>query len=441
MELNETAAGLLRKIEICDAVVSVIGLGYVGLPLALSLAGAGLSVIGLDVDDDRVESINAGRSYIGDIDDGELAAVVEKGSLSATVEPDCLKGSDVIIICVPTPLRKTRDPDISFIIEAVERTRQFIRAGQLIILESTSYPGTTREVLLPELESEGMKAGRDFFLAFSPERIDPGNKQYNLKNTPKIVGGITPACSRLAAALYSRVADRVHVVSSSDSAEMVKLLENTFRAVNIALVNEMAMMCRRLGVDTWEIIAAAATKPFGFMPFLPGPGLGGHCIPVDPHYLSWKLRALNYTARFVELAGEINSHMPQYVAAMIAEALNDRGKAVKGSTILIIGVAYKKDVSDVRESPALDIMEILMTKGAEVLYHDPHVSRIRLNGGILESSPLDRDLLEGIDCMVVVTDHSCLDWAAISKPVRLIVDTRNALAAAGIVDPEKIVKL
>ncbi len=439
--LPPTGAALLRKIERKEATVSVIGLGYVGLPLALALAQEGFSVVGLDVDRERVAAITRGSSFIIDISDEELREVVRRGALKATLSPAGLAEADVIIICVPTPLNKTRDPDISFIAEAVEKVCRTLRRGQLIVLESTSYPGTTREVLLPALEAGGLKAGHDFFLAFSPERIDPANREFNLRNTPKIVGGITPACSRLAAALYANVAGKVLTVSSADSAEMVKLLENTFRAVNIGLVNEMAIMCRRLGLDVWEIIEAAATKPFGFMPFKPGPGLGGHCIPVDPHYLSWKLRTLNYTARFVEMAGEVNSHMPEYVVGLVSQSLNGKGRAVKGARILVMGAAYKKDVSDVRESPALDIINLLRSQGAVVSYHDPHVPELSLDGGRLRSRALTTRLLKAADCMVVVTDHSSFDWRRIVPHVRLVVDTRNALAAAGINDPRTIVKL
>jgi UDP-N-acetyl-D-glucosamine dehydrogenase len=443
MEMDRSGAEALLQGRLADgsARVGIIGLGYVGLPLAVGLARSGLTVVGHDLDAGKVEEIGAGRSYILDVPGEELAAQVAAGRLSATAQTGFLGVMDVVVICVPTPLSKTRDPDISFILRAVEAIKPHVREGQLIILESTSYPGTTREILQKELEAGGLRAGRDIFIVFSPERIDPANREFSLENTPKIVGGVTPACARLASLLYGRINPRVVTVSSADSAEMVKLLENTFRAVNIALVNELAIMCRRLGLDVWEIIEAAATKPFGFMPFRPGPGLGGHCIPVDPYYLSWKLRSLKYTARFVELAGEINSHMPGYVADLVADALNGRGLAVNGARILLLGVTYKRDVADLRESPALDVAALLLARGARLSYHDPLVTALGSEWSALERVEFAPESFREKDCVVVLTDHSWYDWPAVHRWSSLVVDTRNALGAAGIRDPERIVTL
>jgi UDP-N-acetyl-D-glucosamine dehydrogenase len=437
--LSPVAQELLRRIESRTATVGVIGLGYVGLPLGLEFARAGFKVIGFDVDAERVKAVNAGRSYVGDVSDAELAPYVEKGRLRAAQPGDDLASCDAISICVPTPLRKSKDPDISYIVAATREVSQRIRPGQLIVLESTTYPGTTTEVLLPELGRRGGKVGTDFFVAFSPERVDPGNPVYKTKNTPKVIGGVTAACRKLTHALYSSAVDRVVQVSSPEAAEMVKLLENTFRSVNIGLVNEMAIMCRKLNCDVWEVIEAAATKPFGFMPFFPGPGLGGHCIPIDPLYLSWKLKTLNYNARFIELAGEVNSHMPDHVAELAAEALNEERKSVNGSRVLILGVAYKKNVSDSRESPALDIMELLRKRGASVSYSDPHVPRIRMDGSSLTSVSCDAPTLSAADLVIVVTDHAAFDPKTVASHARVVLDTRNLLK--GLSGPARIVRI
>jgi UDP-N-acetyl-D-glucosamine dehydrogenase len=425
--LPNSAQDLLRRIETKTATVGVIGLGYVGLPLALEFARAGFKVIGFDVDAARVAAVNAGRSYVGDVADAELLPLVAAGKLRAAKPGDDLGTCDAISICVPTPLRKSKDPDISYIVSATREVSQRIRPGQLVVLESTTYPGTTTEVVLPELARRGGKPGVDFFLAFSPERVDPGNPVYKTRNTPKVIGGVTEACRRLTVALYSSAVDTIVPVSSPAAAEMVKLLENTFRSVNIGLVNEMAIMCRKLGCDVWEVIEAAATKPFGFMPFFPGPGLGGHCIPIDPLYLSWKLKTLNYNARFIELAGEVNSHMPDHVVELAGDALNWARRSVNGSRVLILGMAYKRNVSDYRESPALDIMELLKKRGAEVSYSDPHVPEIRIEGVTIGSVPCDPRHLAAADLVIVVTDHSAFDAQVIADSAKLVLDTRNLL--------------
>lgn len=417
----------------------VVGLGYVGLPLLVEMARSGFEAVGIDIDSAKVEAINAGRNYIEDVDSGELARLVQARLLRATTDWNVVSELDAISICVPTPLRKTKDPDISYIVSTVEQIAPRLRKGQVIILESTTYPGTTDELLLPEFTKGGLKAGEDFFLAFSPERVDPGNKKFTTKNTPKIIGGITPECGRRAAELYSRIFDTVVPVSSSKCAEMVKLLENTFRSVNIGLVNEVALMCDRLDLNVWEVIEAAATKPFGFMPFFPGPGLGGHCIPIDPHYLAWKLRTLNYTARFIELASEVNSQMPHFVVEKVVRGLNDDRKAVNGSRILILGVAYKPNVKDVRESPALDIMALLKEMGASVDYHDSHVPHIEEGCVVEKSVALDEDRLKSADCVVIVTNHADLDYDLVTEHASLIVDTRNALK--GRSGKSRIIKL
>lgn len=419
---------LLERIEKREAVVAIVGAGYVGLPLAVEFAEVGFTVIALDLDPDKVEDINRGVSYIGDIPSDRIAPLVQKGKLSATTDYSDLRTVDAISICVPTPLRKTKDPDMSFVIQAVESIAEISHPGMLIILESTTYPGTTMEIIQPRLAKNGFVAGQDVFIAFSPERIDPGNPVYGVRNTPKVVGGVTDNCTAVATALYSAAVDKIVHVSSPTAAEMVKLLENTFRAVNIGLVNEMALMCDRLGLDVWEIIGAAASKPFGFMPFYPGPGLGGHCIPVDPHYLSWKLKALNYTARFIELASEINTSMPVYVVNKVANALNDDGLPVRGSKVVVLGAAYKPDVNDVRESPALDVIELLRQRGAQVVYHDPYVPFIRLDDTHMESVEYSEELLQQADCVVIVTNHSSYNWEHVLSKSRLIVDTRHATA-------------
>jgi len=427
MSVPSVKEALLERIRRKEARVGVVGLGYVGLPLAVEFAEAGFTVLGIDLDPNRVAAINAGQSYIGDVPAERLRPLVEARRLMATSTYDMVPQLDSISICVPTPLGKSRDPDISYILQAADAISQRSRRGQLIVLESTTYPGSTEEIIAPRLVANGLRIGEDIFLAFSPERVDPGNPVYTIRNTPKVIGGMTPACLEVASALYGSIIETIVPVSSPAAAEMTKLLENTFRAVNIALVNEIAIMCDRLGLDVWEVIDAAATKPFGFMRFLPGPGLGGHCIPVDPHYLAWKLRTLNYTARFIELAGEINSHMPHYVVDKVIAALNDARKPVRGSAVLILGVAYKKDVSDIRESPALDIMRELILRGANLSYHDPHVPRLQLDDALMQSMELTDQVLQQADCVVIVTDHSVYDWEWVAQNAGLIVDTRNAL--------------
>ncbi len=407
--------------------VAVIGLGYVGLPLAASFAEAGFHVTGIDVDQQRVEQAGRGESYISDISNKALGELIAADRLQFTTDFALLDGADAIIICVPTPLLKTRSPDLSYIISAAQQVRAHLRPGQLVVLESTTYPGTTDEVVLPELTASGQRVGEDFFLVFSPERIDPGNHSFHTRNTPKVVGGVTPACTALGQALYEAVIERVVPVSSARVAEMTKLLENTFRAVNIGLVNEIAIMCEKLRIDVWEVIDAASTKPFGFMRFSPGPGLGGHCIPVDPHYLSWKLRTLDYTARFIELAAEINTSMPHYVVDKIGQALNEQRRSFNGATILLLGVAYKRNVNDVRESPALDIIAELQGRKALVLYNDEYVPELTWRGQSLRSQPLSSGLLQAADCIVVVTDHDYFDVSWIVREARCIVDTRNLM--------------
>jgi len=422
----------LNRIEQRALGVCVVGLGYVGLPLALAFAEAGFEVTGLDVNQGRVDELNAGLSYVGDVAATTLAEQVDAGRLRATSDAAVIADADVVVICVPTPLNKTRDPDVSYILAAAEDIARHYHRGMLVVMESTTYPGTTEEVLLPILASEGAQVGDDLYLAFSPERIDPGNETYTLTNTPKIVGGYTDDCGTVAEALYGTICERVHRVSSCRAAEMVKLLENTFRSVNIALVNEVAMMCERLEIDTWDVINAAATKPFGYMPFYPGPGLGGHCIPVDPHYLTWKLRTLDYQARLVELASEINSGMPEHVVRLISDALNDKSKSVKDSRILVLGVAYKRNIDDVRESPALDIIRLLQARGARVDYSDPYVPTVS-EGLEASMSSVDGvpEICADYDCVVVTTDHTDFDWPAIIEASSLLIDTRNVSAGRG----------
>jgi len=425
---------LKAKIASGEARCAVIGLGYVGLPLAVELASSGHRVLGVDLDQGKVESIGRGESYIQDVDSSILAPLVEQGRLAATSDFSELCDVDTINIAVPTPLGKTRDPDISYIVSATDEIAKNISDGTLVILESTTYPGTTDEVILPKLESTGRKVGEDFFLAFSPERVDPGNPDYQTKNIPKVVGGITPACTEVAAALYGRAIDTVVPVSSSRVAETVKLLENTFRSVNIGLVNEIALICSRMHINVWDVIDAAATKPFGFMPFYPGPGLGGHCIPIDPFYLSWKARLHGFEARFIELAGEVNGHMPDHVIAVVASALNSQRKAVNGSRVLVLGVAYKPDIDDYRESPALDIIKLLQERGAELSFHDSWVpDPIPELADISRQGVTDGELA-GIDVAVVVTHHSDLDYHGILERVPLVVDTRNVFK--GIESPK-----
>lgn len=415
-----------KKIISKTAKIGIIGLGYVGLPLAVEFAKAGFKVTGIDINPEKVNQINKGKSYIPDVSEKDLKTLVQDKKLRATDNYEVLDKLEVILICVPTPLRKTKEPDISYIIDASKQITEHLRKGQLIILESTTYPGTTQEIILPMLESTGLKVGTDFYLAFSPERVDPGNKRYTTRNIPKVVGGITEECTRMAQALYAQALERVIPVSSTQAAEMVKLLENTFRSVNIGLVNEIALMSDKLGINVWEVIDAAATKPFGFMPFYPGPGLGGHCIPIDPLYLSWKAKLNGFNPRFIELASEVNRSMSDYVVSKIADALNELEKSIKGSRILILGVAYKPDVGDVRESPALDIMKILKQKGAEILYNDPYVPEINVDGKILKSVLLRNPSLKNVDCAVIVANHSSYDYEWIAENSKLIIDTRNA---------------
>jgi UDP-N-acetyl-D-glucosamine dehydrogenase len=421
-------SALTERIRDRHAKIGIIGLGYVGLPLAVEFARAGFDVTGFDVDETKPTKINAGTSYIPDVSSADLGAMVARGVLRATTDMRELASMDVIDICVPTPLRKTRDPDLSYVVKAVEAVAVTLRPGQLVILESTTYPGTTDEVVQPRLESGGLKADVDFLLAFSPERVDPGNVQHTTRTIPKVVGGVGAASTGAASLLYSAAVASVVTVSSTRVAEMVKLLENTFRAVNIGLVNEIALMCHKMDLNVWEVIDAAKTKPFGFMPFYPGPGLGGHCIPIDPFYLSWKARQTGFECRFIELAGQVNSSMPDHVVQRIADALNSVRKPVNGSTVHLFGVAYKRDVNDVRESPALDVLELLVKRGADVTYSDPHVGRFEHAAGALTAVPFDEAIRRSYDCAVVATDHSAFDYAKIAA-MPLVVDTRNALKA------------
>ena len=435
--MTNSPADLKEKFTRRQAHVATIGLGYVGLPLSVEFAQAGFTVTGLDLSSDKVDGVNRGASHIKDVPSEKVAELVKAGRLRASRDFSLLTAADAVIICVPTPLSKTKDPDLSMVVDAARSIAAHLRRGQLVVLESTTDPGTTEELILPLLTEKGFKVGVDFFLAFSPERVDPGNPRFHTRNTPKIIGGVSPACTEVAKALYAQAIDTVIPVSSTRAAEMVKLLENTFRSVNIGLVNEVALMCARLGVNVWEVIDAAATKPFGFMPFYPGPGLGGHCIPIDPLYLSWKLKTLNYRARFIELAGEINSEMPEYVCSRVAEALNQRERSVKGSRILLLGVTYKRDVDDVRESPALDILRILESKGGRVGYSDPHVPVLNWEGTTLRSQDL-MPAVKDADIVVVTTDHSSYPWPRIVEAASLVLDTRNA--TRGIVS-EKVLRI
>jgi UDP-N-acetyl-D-glucosamine dehydrogenase len=432
---------LLGKIQNRSANLAVIGLGYVGLPLAVAFAEAGFQVTGIDRDAGKVADLNKGISYIQDIESEQVARLVDTGKLQASTDASLLAAADAVSICVPTPLRKTGDPDLSYVVSVAEELVRYVHPGMLMVLESTTYPGTTREILLPTLsEGNELAVGEDFFLAFSPERVDPGRTDWTTVNTPKVIGGITDNCTTVSALLYSQALETVVPVTSAEVAEMAKLLENTFRMVNIGLVNEMVLMCDRLGIDIWEVIDAAATKPFGFMKFTPGPGLGGHCIPIDPLYLSWKLRTLNYTAQFIDLASEINTNMPRYVVDKVQDALNEVGKPLKGSQILILGVAYKPDIDDVRESPALDVIGLLGQKGSLVSFHDPYISDIQHDGWEMSSKP---DLMQAIDisdCVVIITNHSDYDYDAILQSASLIVDTRNALGSNGRAN-KKVVRL
>ena len=438
MTAGERIRGRIARRE---AVVCVVGLGYVGLPLAVTFADAGFRVRGVDTDAKRVDAVNAGRSHVPDVPSETVARLVlDAGRLSASMGYDAVGESDAVLICVPTPLGKTRDPDVSYIVSAASEIAPRLREGALVVLESTTYPGSTEELVLPRLlegSAGRLEVGRDFFLAFSPERVDPGRADWTITNTPKVIGGVTAACTEVASCLYGAAIAEVVRVSSSRAAEMVKLLENTFRAANIALANEMAIMCAHLGLDVWEVIDAASTKPFGFMPFYPGPGLGGHCIPVDPHYLVWKMRTLGYTARFIQLADEINSAMPQHVVLEITRALGSESKPLNGAKVLVLGVAYKPDVGDTRESPALDLIHLLRQQGASVSYHDPLAPSIREAGLDMASvgtagEPALGEALPAADCVVIVTDHSSYDWADVVERSRLVVDTRNAVARAGV---------
>jgi UDP-N-acetyl-D-glucosamine dehydrogenase len=428
---------LKTKIENRKAVSGVVGLGYVGLPLAVEFARAGLPVLGFDVTVGKVETLNRGESYIQDVPGARVAEYVKAGLLSATADFQRLSEVDTVNICVPTPLRKTKDPDMSYVVAATEQIAKYLHPGMLIILESTTYPGTTDELLLPLLEKSGLKCGEDFFLCFSPERVDPGNPKYQTYNIPKVVGGITPKCTELGRLFYAQSLETVVPVGSTSVAEMVKLLENTFRMINIGLVNELAMMCGRMGINVWEVIDAAATKPFGFMPFYPGPGLGGHCIPIDPFYLSWKTRQAGVEARFIELAGYINGQMPHYVADKVQSALNEHAKPVKGSRVHILGVAYKKNIDDVRESPALDVIHLIQQRGAAVTYTDPYIADLSHEGLPHRSIDWAEGCREA-DCVVIVTDHKDFDYAAVVANSKLVVDTRNALKT---MVSEKIVRL
>jgi UDP-N-acetyl-D-glucosamine dehydrogenase len=421
----------LSRIRKKDFTAAIVGLGYVGLPLAMEYAEAGIEVIGIDVDGSKVRALRAGKSHVGDVPSAWVKKAVEAGRFKPTTDYSAMAMADTVNICVPTPLRKTKDPDLSYIVGAMEHVVQYLHKDMLIVLESTTYPGTTQEVLAPMIEEKGFKVGKDIFLAFSPERVDPGNAQFTTRNIPKVVGGVTPQCTKVAAALYAGVMEKVHPVSGAAVAEMVKLLENTFRSVNIGLVNEIALMADRMGIDVWEVIDAAKTKPFGFMPFYPGPGIGGHCIPLDPFYLSWKAKQFGFESRFIELAGVVNGQMPHYTVDKVGEALNRFRKAINGSRVLILGVAYKKNISDVRESPALDILHLLAKKGAILSYCDPYVPEIRDGAMNLEASPFSAATLRKSDCVVVVTDHAIFDYKLVAGASKVVVDTRNALKGYG----------
>lgn len=440
MEMD-VKTNLINRLENHSAKISVLGLGYVGLPLAVVFAEAGFNVVGVDPIQSKVDALNRGESYVLDVPGEKVARLVREGRLQATTDFSALKDADAISICVPTPLRKTGDPDLSFIVSAAEDLSKYVHPGMVVVLESTTYPGTTRELILPMLTGDGKYAvGKDIFVAFSPERVDPGRTDWTTINTPKVMGGITPDCTEVSTSWYCQALEHVVPVTSTEVAEMAKLLENTFRMINIGLVNELAIMCDRLGVDVWEVIDAAATKPFGFMKFTPGPGLGGHCIPIDPLYLSWKLRSLNYTARFIELASEINTGMPRFVIGKIQDALNEHGKPLKGSKVLVLGVAYKADIDDLRESPALDVIRLLESKGAHVIYHDPYIPHLNHEGIQLDS---ELDLIKAVreaDCVAIITNHKMFDYPAILSEAKLIVDTRNALGALGR-DSSKVVRL
>jgi UDP-N-acetyl-D-glucosamine dehydrogenase len=438
MSMVPSKDDLLARLKRKDFTAAVIGLGYVGLPLAVEYAGVGIRVIGIDSDGEKIRAIRSGNSYVDDVPSESIRDAVENGLMRVTSDYSALAEADTVNICVPTPLRKTKDPDLSYVVNAAEQVAKYIHRDMLIVLESTTYPGTTDELLVPMFEERGFTVGKDIFLAFSPERVDPGNPQYSTKNIPKVVGGATPRCTKMAVALYTGVMERVHPVSAATVAEMVKLLENTFRSVNIGLVNEIALMCSRMGIDVWEVIDAAKTKPFGFMPFYPGPGIGGHCIPLDPFYLSWKAKQFGFEARFIELAGVINGQMPHFVVGKITDALNRSRKSVNGAKVLILGVAYKKDISDVRESPAIDILQLLSQKGAKLSYCDPHVPDLDEHGMRMKAEPFSAATLRKADCVVVVTDHSGFDYRLVARESKVIVDARNALKGK---NGGKIIKL
>ncbi len=439
-EEDEMLKELKKKILLKKAKIGIIGLGYIGLPLAVTFAKKGFKVCGIDIDKDRIAKIRKGVSYILDVSQKELKSVLASGALKVTADPKVIKGLDAMLICVPTPLRKTKEPDVSYIISAVEKIKRFLKKGHIVVLESTTYPGTTEEVILPVLESTSLKEGVDFFLAFSPERVDPSNPVYKTYNTPKIIGGMSDPSTEISKLLYEQVIDTVVPVSSCSVAEMAKLLENTFRIVNIGLVNEIMLMCDRLGIDVWEVIEAAKTKPYGYMPFYPGPGVGGHCIPVDPIYLSWRARGHGFEARFIDLASYVNSQMPRHVVEKIANGLNEKGKALKRSKVLLVGVAYKKDVKDLRESPALEIINILQNKGAKIYYHDPYLPYLKIDRINLRSSKFNRETFRSKDCVVIITSHSNVDYRFIVRHSSLIIDTRNALKDIRK-GREKIIKL
>ena len=432
---------LKQRILDKDITFGVIGLGYVGLPLAVDFADAGFTVLGIDVDQGKVDKVNAGQNYVQDVSDDVLRRLVDAGKLSATSDYNAMTEVDAVSICVPTPLNKLKDPDVSFILSALEQLSNNIHKDMLIVLESTTYPGTTRELVLPKLEESGLQVGKDFYLVFSPERVDPGNEKYHTKNTPKVMGGVSDECTEIGKLLYEQVIETIVPVSSPEAAELVKLLENTFRSINIGLVNEMAIMAEKLGVDIWEVIDAADTKPFGFMKFYPSPGLGGHCIPIDPHYLSWKMKTLDYKARFIELAGEINTGMPVHVVQLVMEGLNRHKKSVNGAKILVLGVAYKKNIDDVRESPALDIIRLLEDRGAEVDYHDPYIETVKLDGDAMTSVEFSDDLFTGYDCVVIATDHTIFDYQKVVDDSALVIDTRNTIKSVNGAIPKNVLKL
>jgi len=433
---------LVKSLRDRTARIGILGLGYVGVPLASAFGEAGFQVTGVDPDPNKVNSINKGESYIKDVPSEQIARLLKLGRLSATTDFSVLRNCDAVSICVPTPLRKTGDPDMSFILGATEELAKYIHPGMIIVLESTTYPGTTREVLLPKLGKEkGFVVGKDFFLAFSPERVDPGREDWTTLNTPKVIGGISEECGEVAAVWYSQALKTVVPVSSAETAELSKLLENTFRMINVGMVNELAIMCERLGVDVWEVIDAAATKPFGFMKFTPGPGLGGHCIPIDPLYLSWKMKAFQYNARFIELAADINTNMPRYVVSRVTDAFNERGKLLKGSKCLVLGAAYKPDIDDIRESPALDVIGLLQKKGASVEYHDPYIPHLRTHDDVEMQSVSDvMQAVRAADCVIIITNHHAYDYDAILKEANFIFDSRNALGKQGKKNP-KVVRL